>query len=210
MGEKKSSGIVKARDMLIALYVKNGGDYAKIVHDIQSKANMDMDFVMGVKDSDVKAITILDPDYPERLKTALKPPIVIEYSGNRTRIVRAINSGKLTFVYGKNRFGLKRDTIVRVKDDGTVSVGGFGTLTTSPNGLSGCELAVKISGRILIEKNISMDDSKSIAEASHIASIALMHTPNTDVYVVPTGRKSLNNRLIIEGALLAQCKEDLE
>ena len=65
----------KARDILIALNIKYDEDWNKLYHALETKEDIDTDALL--KDVDTsKYITILDVEYPDKLKRAMKPPFV--------------------------------------------------------------------------------------------------------------------------------------
>lgn len=71
----------KARDILIAISKKHNGEWEeweKIYHDISNKS-----FDYECEPSTDKCITILDEEYPERLKNnCCRPPFVLYYEGD--------------------------------------------------------------------------------------------------------------------------------
>lgn len=68
---------MKARDIIIALWIKNSGDWDKIYRDIRDK-NIDDNLEDYIKGIDTEClVTILDEGYPDRLKTRVKPPFVL-------------------------------------------------------------------------------------------------------------------------------------
>lgn len=72
---------MSVRDILISLYVKNNGDWEKIYEDIRNKNTIEKEeakkMVNDFTAKHKKVITLLDDDYPERLKRTFKPPFVI-------------------------------------------------------------------------------------------------------------------------------------
>ena len=69
---------MKAREVLIALHIKYDGDWDRIYRDVILK-NVDEDLEGYVNEEAADYfITILDEDYPERLKHRNKPPFVIQ------------------------------------------------------------------------------------------------------------------------------------
>ena len=68
---------MKARDIVIALWIKCDGDWDKIYQMILKKE--DIDVKEYLKDVDTtRYITILDEEYPKDLKMSYKPPFVLE------------------------------------------------------------------------------------------------------------------------------------
>lgn len=68
---------MNAREILLALAIKNNGDWDSIYNDLVEK-------VMPPEEVEYngKYITILDEEYPEELKHILKPPFILFYEGN--------------------------------------------------------------------------------------------------------------------------------
>ncbi|MBR2809210.1 MAG: DNA-processing protein DprA [Erysipelotrichaceae bacterium] len=80
------------REQLIGYAIKYQGDYAKIIRAFDNKEDY--------QPVDVKAITILDPFYPEKLRDLRLPPLVLFYKGNtdllKREAVAVIGSRKMT------------------------------------------------------------------------------------------------------------------
>ena len=66
------------RNILIAMHIKHAGNFDKIYSDIKNKVMIDNvnDILKGVDTS--KYITIIDCDYPIKIKCRQNPPIVLE------------------------------------------------------------------------------------------------------------------------------------
>ena len=72
-----------SRPLLIYFAVKYGGDFQKIITALELKEDPPMKEVERVNRSlKCKAITLLDYDYPLKLKQTLYPPIVLFYYGD--------------------------------------------------------------------------------------------------------------------------------
>ena len=69
---------MKANEILVALTLKNNGNWEKVFDDIKNKKT---DFDENVKNVD-KYITMLDDEYPYYLKNIVKPPFVLFYQGD--------------------------------------------------------------------------------------------------------------------------------
>lgn len=76
---------VSARDIVIALTIKYKGDWDRTLSAIQNKEEIKEDevktLIATIPDM-VKVITILDSDYPEKLKQGFKPPFCLFALGN--------------------------------------------------------------------------------------------------------------------------------
>lgn len=71
---------MKARNILIALYVKHEGDWVEMYEDIIKKEypeEMFEDTKVKEMCENPKVITILDDEYPEHLRHIFYPPFVI-------------------------------------------------------------------------------------------------------------------------------------
>ena len=71
---------MKARELLISIWIKNDKDWDDTYHDIKHKIypeDKDMENI----DFD-NYITILDEDYPQHLKQVYRPPFVLEKKNN--------------------------------------------------------------------------------------------------------------------------------
>ncbi len=68
---------MKAREILIALWIKHKQDWDKMYEDIANK-NIDDNLEKYLENVDTEEfVTILDADYPEKLKHRYHPPFVI-------------------------------------------------------------------------------------------------------------------------------------
>ena len=77
---------MKARDILITLAVRFGGDWDLIMNAIRSKKYLKPEEVEEVAAQNLDAITIVDADYPEGFRNCFKPPICLFYRGNKALI----------------------------------------------------------------------------------------------------------------------------
>lgn len=67
-----------AKDILINISIEHNGDWDKIMGDVQEKKAPPI-----LKDtSKLDTITLLDMDYPTKLRSIFKPPFVLYYKGN--------------------------------------------------------------------------------------------------------------------------------
>lgn len=78
---------MSARNILIYLAVVNNGDWQKIYNQITEHEPLDEKVVEATANKiKSKAVTILDDDYPEPLKTVYRPPFVVFYHGDLSLI----------------------------------------------------------------------------------------------------------------------------
>lgn len=72
--------------VLIALSIKYASNFAKILNALENKDPVEQNLLNAIdeaiKTKQLQAITILDDEYPEALKTINNPPFVIFYQGN--------------------------------------------------------------------------------------------------------------------------------
>ena len=68
------------RNILVSLALKYKGEWDKIFDAIKAKETPDEELVEEA--SQTKAITLLDPEYPNELKQCYKPPLVLFYKGD--------------------------------------------------------------------------------------------------------------------------------
>ena len=97
--------IYDGRSLLIYLAVKYEGDYDKICNAIVLREDPGYEEVMKVNKSlTCKTITLLDYDYPLKLKQVMRPPFVLFYYGDITLLDRpmlAVVGSRLTTAYGR-------------------------------------------------------------------------------------------------------------
>lgn len=72
--------MLSARNILIFLKKKNSGDWNKMYHDIQNRENYPDDNVDITQYHHVT--TLVDPDYPTKLKQSFKPPFCLFWEGD--------------------------------------------------------------------------------------------------------------------------------
>lgn len=72
---------MKARDILIYLAVKNRGDFTSIMDALKKKEPVDAAEVEEMAAKYPNAITMVDEDYPEQLRQAMRPPVALFLNG---------------------------------------------------------------------------------------------------------------------------------
>lgn len=82
---------MEQRNILIYLYLKNKGDWTKIYSDVVGKTPVtDAEVSEAITKEEAmgnKFLTLVDENYPERLKRASQPPFVIKYSEKKKGIM---------------------------------------------------------------------------------------------------------------------------
>ena len=79
--------MLKGRDIIVYLAIKYQGDWNKIYDAIKRKELVDEPSVHEtLAKQNSKILTIIDEEYPERLKKIYKPPFVLFYYGNLDKL----------------------------------------------------------------------------------------------------------------------------
>lgn len=75
--------MISAREILIYLAIKYGGDWDLMMEAVRKKENIPFSELEGIESKiSSKAITLADDDYPKSLKNTCKPPLVLFYYGD--------------------------------------------------------------------------------------------------------------------------------
>ena len=198
---------MEGRKILYYVAEKNGYDFHKmyaVVNQHKFEFN-DQDVEEVCSKASNNFITILDVGYPERLKRIYNPAMVLNYEGDISVLSK---SGKFIFLFDRaNTFNLSEDIVVTISE-GMINVGGvlklwlnkkYEDIVPLHNIAAGLCRVVAILTPVL--------DHQEMAASVLITS---MLNIGGDVYVAPTVNPSFNNKLIKEGAYLADCKEDLD
>lgn len=93
------------RDILIYFAIKYNGEWQKIFDAIKNKESIDDEEILKqVEKVKNQSITLIDEDYPERLKNVFKPPFVLFYKGDKSLLkgnIVSIVGSRLASEYGK-------------------------------------------------------------------------------------------------------------
>jgi DNA processing protein len=91
--------MIKGRDILVWLSIKYEGDWNSIYQAIKNKELVDeVQVTKAINDIQDSYVTIIDENYPEKLKKIYKPPFVLYYHGN----LELINE-KILAISGKQK-----------------------------------------------------------------------------------------------------------
>lgn len=152
-------------------------------------------------------ITILDSNYPEKLRRLDLPPLVLFYDGD-VNALELVDSNELVFLYGENRFNIPEERLVTILDDKTINIANRVRVWffKERNNADRFYLAPKLASAIVCTKTYPVDTGSLFVRCSISAALAF----NMDIYVVPTLERSFNNDLIKEGAYLIDCYEDIK
>ena len=83
--------MIKAKELLVAVAVKNNGDWDKeyrFIKDEQKPTREEIEKFSTLAD---QAVTILDKDYPMTWKSSVKPPLILFYKGGERSILDEMN-----------------------------------------------------------------------------------------------------------------------
>ena len=83
--------MVKARNLLAAVAVKNNGDWNKEYLCIKNKEMLTDEEIEKVSHLADQVVTILDEDYPMTWKSSVKPPLILFYKGGERSILDEMN-----------------------------------------------------------------------------------------------------------------------
>lgn len=83
---------LRAKKLLVAVSVKNNGDWDKEYKFVKDKQRPTREEIEKFSTLADQAVTILDEDYPEPLKSYEKPPFVLFYKGGERSLLKKINT----------------------------------------------------------------------------------------------------------------------
>lgn len=89
--------MLSARNILIFLNKKNNGNWDKMYRDIQNRANYPEDDIDIAQNHHVT--TLIDPDYPTKLKQSFKPPFCLFWEGD----LSLLNKDNIMVICGSDK-----------------------------------------------------------------------------------------------------------
>lgn len=94
------------RNVLIYFAIKYKGDFLKILKAIKEKELIPDDELENINNSNIKAITFIDEEYPEVLRNMTIPPLVLFYRGDlsllKSKPILAVVGARSSSDYGKD------------------------------------------------------------------------------------------------------------
>lgn len=198
---------MEQRQLLLGYARKYSNNWDKIFEAIQNKEQLTEADIAAVNSFSGNYVTILDIEYPNRLKQKYKQPFVLYYEGD-VSLLSKIDSGELISLHGPNLFNISQDKLVTISDDYKIDICGqlkiwFNNESVNPDRYG---LLAAVCGKLALTK--IYDAYNSFSWFLNI-SIKNALELGADIYVVPSVRRSYNNTLIKEGANLLDCLEDL-
>lgn len=205
---------MEAREIILMLDFYFEHNFEKIVNELKEKSHPEIfdnkEFIKkykkeksNLKKKGVKALTILDDNYPDAFKKIFKPPLVIFYTGDLKILKDAIRTKEYDYLIGPNKFNLDTDKLITSK---------FNIISFGDNKLNLwtdlspfiLRIIPAISNRLICCKKLKDSDVfNMIINYSFVDS-------NNDIYIVPTLEPSINNDLINNGAYLLDSKDRLK
>lgn len=197
----------KPKQIITYIAIKNNLDWDKTYEDIRTKnipCNKDIKEYCKTHDFS-NVVYILDQEYPNVLKNTRKPPFVLFYEGDLTALNNLEDT--LYFTALNNNFKVNFNNLILVgKDDKGyyISVKGILKLRTTDSVIEAVRVAMVLANKIVITQ---YNDNE--INAIRIGVARALET-GKDIYCQPTSEVgTLNNRLIKEGAYLAETEQDL-
>lgn len=218
---------IKAKELLVAVAVKNNGDFNEIIRTIRNKEPISNEEIAKYSHLCQNAVAIIDDDYPKTYKNINMPPLVLFLKdGDHSLLTEASKRG--VCILDDRKTSKINEIVGGILDHGrTIAVPNFENgeimleskqhflfITEYPDGCYDKDnktqrarvayIAAGLCGRLFVGYGISALD------VSHAVSCTL--NGEGDVYVVPTSidsKDQLNNALICEGANVALSWEDV-
>lgn len=219
--------MIKARELLAAVAVKNNGDWDKEYLCIKNKEMLTNEEIEKFSHLADQVVTILDEDYPMTWKSSVKPPLILFYKGGERSILDEMNwfSPHEIMMSSVSVLDDGKDPQTKKIIDGILEHDGFIAipeldsgnivlknkaqsliLSEYPSGtyanskeqrLRVIQISVGLCGKLFV----------GINEGASTVDIAVRSALGNgrDVYVVPTslGTAYENNKLLKEGANIA-------
>lgn len=210
---------LKAKEVLVAVAAKNGGDWNKMYKSIKDRIKPTNEEIERFSPLAEQAVAILDEDYPNTWKNAYRPPMILFYKGGERALLGKIGMSSISVLDDGKDLQTKKiiDDILEhggliatpELDSGDIIIKNKTqslTLSEYPDGAYDgnskeqrarvIDISASLCGKLFI--GIVKNTLANIAAYSAIGS-------NKDVYVVPTslGTSYVNNEFIRDGAYIA-------
>ena len=189
---------IKAKELLVAVAVKNNGDFNEIIRTIRNKEPISNEEIAKYSHLCQNAVAIIDDNYPKTYKNINMPPLVLFLKdGDHSLLTEASKRGVCVLDDKKTS---KINEIV----GGILDHGWCYDKDSKIQRARVASIAAGLCGRLFVGYGISALD------VSHAVSCTI--NGEGDVYVVPASidsKDQLNNALIYEGANVALSWEDI-
>ena len=214
---------IKAKELLVAVAVKNNGDFNEIIRTIRNKEPISNEEIAKYSHLCQNAVAIIDDNYPKTYKNINMPPLVLFLKdGDHSLLTEASKRG--VCVLDDKKTSKINEIVGEILDHGcTIAVPNFENgeimlenkqhflfITEYPEGCYDkdsktqrarvASIAAGLCGRLFVGYGIS-----ALLDVSHAVSCTI--NGEGDVYV--DSKDQLNNALIYEGANVALFWEDI-
>lgn len=197
------------RLILLALALRHDNDWQKIYDDVRNHTEISDDEFLLAENCDLKYVTLLDEEYPCRIKGMTRPPFIIFYEGDIAQLKKIDKKpNKLIFLYGKNLFNIPEENLCVLEDDLKLNIGNKIKIWERLDQSSPFILATKVVQTIVCCNKYSEEKGKRTKFGSLVLSYGLAN--GDDFYFVPTDVPSFNNSMIKDGANLLSSLDDIE
>lgn len=210
---------LKAKEVLVAVAAKNGGDWSKMYKFIKARIKPTDQEIERFSPLAEQAVVILDEDYPNTLKNAYRPPMVLFYKGGERALLGKIGMSSISVLDDGKDLQAKKIIDDILEHGGLVAIPELDsgdiiiknktqslTLSEYPDGAydaNSKEQRARVVGisASLCDKLFIGIVKNTLANTAVFSAIS----SGKDVYVMPTslGTSYANNEFIRDGAYVA-------
>lgn len=210
---------LKAKEVLVAVAAKNGGDWSKMYKFIKARTKPTDEEIERFSPLAEQAVVILDEDYPNTLKNAYRPPMVLFYKGGERSLLGKIGISSISVLDDGKDLQAKKIIDDILEHGGLIAIPELDsgdiviknktqslTLSEYPEGAydaNSKEQRARVVGisASLCNKLFIGIVKNTLANTAVFSAIS----SGKDVYVMPTslGTSYANNELIRDGAYVA-------
>ena len=189
----------EARFVLLAYALRFDNDWSSIFDAIKKSLPISDDEYERAVKFPCNFISIVDNEYPSRIKHGFRPPFVIYYEGDLDILNRVDEEpNDLVFLYGKNVHHIPQENLCCLEDDGKFNVCGKLKIWSNLKDLSRFLFPHYICASIVCCNRYSQDKGPKTKFGSIVLPTCLDF--GCDIYMLPTDGPSFNNDIIEEGA----------
>ena len=210
---------LKAKEVLVAVAAKNGGDWSKMYKFIKARIKPADEEIERFSPLAEQAVVILDEDYPNTLKNAYRPPMVLFYKGGERSLLGKIGMSSISVLDDGKDLQTKKIVDDILEHGGLIAIPELDsgdiiiknktqslTLSEYPEGAydaNSKEQRARVVGisASLCNKLFIGIVKNTLANTAVFSAIS----SGKDVYVMPTslGTSYANNEFIRDGAYVA-------
>lgn len=97
-----------AREILIALVIKYAGNWDAIMNAVSKREMPEEKYIIEVNNLKCKTVTLLDNDYPQSLKSMVKPPFVLFYYGKLSQLQKSDRNIAILGTRDPSDYGMRK------------------------------------------------------------------------------------------------------